>query len=242
MYTNVYHCCVQRTASQWFRRVFNDETFYRHTGLYVEPYIEVGLNSAAITAPFPRRSMVVHLYVNRSTFEEIAKPAEHAGFFVTRDPRDIVVSFYFAALRSHKPIGIIPALRSKLTGLDWEEGMAVTIDALEDVGLFRAQRSWGPPAPGAVIPVLRYEDLAVDHVGFLRGLFDHLRVPISDSELEQLCERKSFQALTGRAQGVEDVNSHLRSGVPGDWQRYMTPSLLLRLDDVTKNLPEFLGY
>jgi hypothetical protein len=241
-HVNMYHCCVQRTASQWFRRIFNDEVFYRHTGLHVQPYIEVGLNSAVITRPFPRRSMVVHLYVSRSTYDALPKPPEHRGFFVTRDPRDITVSFYFAAARSHKPIGIIPELRSRLTVLGQEEGMAATIDALDEMGLYRAQRSWGPPTLNGNVPVLRYEDLASDHVGFLRGLFDRLDVPIPDAELEQLCERKSFQSLTGRAQGEEDVNSHLRSGVPGDWQRYLTPELTRRLDRVTDNLPAHLGY
>jgi hypothetical protein len=112
---------VQRTASQRFRRVFDDQAFYRHTGLYVEPY-----------RPF--------------------------------------------------------------------------------------------------------------QVGFMRRLFDHLQVPTPDAELEWLCERTSFSALTGRAQGEEDITSHMRNGVPGDWQRYLTPALVSHLDEVTRNLPEFLGY
>lgn len=27
-FDNIYHCCTQKTASQWFRALFNDEVFY----------------------------------------------------------------------------------------------------------------------------------------------------------------------------------------------------------------------
>jgi hypothetical protein len=241
-FDNIYHCCVQRTASQWFRLIFNDPSFYRHTGLYVVPYIEAGLNDASITEAFPPRTMAVHLYINHGTYDAIPKPASHRGFFVTRDPRDILVSFYFAARHSHRPIAVIPTLRRQLTNVGEEEGLAITLDALTEMGLFEAQRSWGAPQDTGGLAVFRYEDLAADHRVFLRRLFDHLQVPMPDDELEELCHRKSFEAVTGRPQGTEDVNSHLRKGIAGDWREHMTPALLSRLDEATGGLPAELGY
>lgn len=241
-FDNIFHCCVQRTASQWFRLILNDETVYRHTGLYVVPYIERGLDSAHITEPFPKRTIAAHLYINRPTFDAMPKPKDHAAFFVTRDPRDIVVSFYFAARHSHKPIGEIPELRRKLAGLDDEQGMELVLDTLDEWGLFRAQRSWGAPSSGDGPRVFRYENLASDHRKFLSEVFDHLQIQIPPSEFESLCERKSFRAVTGRDQGSEDMGSHLRRGTPGDWRDRLPPRLVGKLDEVTGGLPAELGY
>jgi hypothetical protein len=210
--------------------------------MYVVPYIERGLDSASITEPFPNRSIAAHLYVGRPTFEGIPKAEPYRAFFVTRDPRDIVVSFYFAAKHSHKPIGEIPALRAQLEGLDEVAGMNLIIDTLDGWGLFRAQHSWGPPTDSGEIPVYRYEDLAADHRVFLRGVFSHLEIPLSDSEFEEICVRKSFSAVSGREKGSEDVNAHLRRGTPGEWHDRLAPDLVAKIDEITDGLPSHLGY
>jgi hypothetical protein len=241
-FDNIYHCCVQRTASQWFRLVLNDEVVYRHTGMYVEPWINRGLDSARIEDPFPFRTIVAHLYIDKPTFDAIPKPESHQAFFVTRDPRDIVVSFYFAAKRSHKPIGEIPELRRRLEGLDDTTGMSLIIDTLDEWGLFRAQRSWGSPGNEHGVRVFRYEDLADDHRAFLSDVFDYLKIPIPESEFEDLCRRKSFKAVTGREQGSEDVDSHLRKGIARDWEDKLPSELVTKIDEVTGRLPAELGY
>jgi len=144
-------------------------------------------------------------------------------------------------LHSHKPMGEIPELRRRLEGLDEVDGMKLTLETLDEWGLFRAQRSWGPPGSGDV-PVFRYEDLAADHRSFLRDVFDHLQIRMPESDFEDMCMRKSFRAVTGREQGSEDVASHLRRGMPGDWQEKLAPSLLAALDEMTDGLPQHLGY
>lgn len=240
-FQNLYHCCVQRTASQWFRLIFNDEVVYRHSGLYVIPFIERGLDSARIEHPFPGRTIATHLYVDRNTFDAIPKAKPYQAFFVTRDPRDIVVSFYFAAMHSHKPIGGIPAVRKRLQSLDEVAGFSETIDILDEWGLFRAQRSWGRPGEGD-IPVFRFEDLATDHRKFLHAVFDHLEIHLPSGDFESLCERKSFQAVSGRSQGQEDVRSHQRRGVPGEWRDRLSQGLVDKIEEVTGGLPAYLGY
>ena len=38
-FDNVYHCCTQKTASQWFRGIFADPAFADHTGLEEVPFV-----------------------------------------------------------------------------------------------------------------------------------------------------------------------------------------------------------
>lgn len=95
---NLYHCCTQKTASQWFRRLFTSAMFFDYTGLQMVPYtgqedaFGLGLRYATITEPFPRHTAVAHLYVDRATYDAIPKAPSYKTFFVLRDPRDIVVS------------------------------------------------------------------------------------------------------------------------------------------------------
>ena len=93
-YDNIFHCCVQKTASQWFKSVFCDEIFYQNTGLAAESYSKVGLRQDTYDA-VPLRKVATPLYISYANYLELPKPKAYKTFFVTRDPRDIVVSFYF---------------------------------------------------------------------------------------------------------------------------------------------------
>jgi hypothetical protein len=240
-FANIYHCCVQRTASQWLRNIYNDEVFYRHTGLRVVPYIDVGLSNAHFDEPFPERTIVTHLYISHPTYLEIPKPAAHRSFFVQRDPRDAVVSWYFAARYSHKPIGVIPGMRRDLSAMSQEEGIHYTIDAIAKLGYFDALRSWAVAEPP--VHIFRYEEIAEDHRRFLGDLFEFLEIPVRRDELESLADRKSFQRATGgRSQGEEDVHSHLRKGTPGDWRTALSDDALDHLHRVSGDLVSLLGY
>ena len=242
-FDNIYHCCVQRTASQWLRNIYNDEVFYRNTGLRAIPYKEIGLAAAKIDEAFPERTIVTHLYISHPTYLSIPKPPSHRSFFVQRDPRDAVVSWYYAARYSHKPMGSIPEMRSDLQSLSQEEGLHYMIDAIAERGYFDALRSWTTVEPSDSFRFFRYEDIALDLRGFLGDLFDFLKIPAKPAELDDLAERKSFQqASGGRAQGEEDVHAHLRKGTPGDWRTALDQGALDHLRRVSGDLVEVLGY
>jgi hypothetical protein len=240
-FANIYHCCVQRTASQWLRNIYNDEMFYRNTGLRVEPYIDVGLANARIDHPFPKGTIVTHLYISHSTYLAIPKPEAYRSFFVQRDPRDAVVSWYYAARYSHKPIAVIPEMRRNLSVMSQEDGIRYTIDAISQLGYFDALRSWAVAEPS--VRIFRYEDIAGDHRRFLGDLFDFLEIPAGADELDSLADRKSFRRATGgRSQGEEDVHSHLRKGTPGDWRTALSEGALDHLHRVSGDLVSVLGY
>jgi hypothetical protein len=204
-YSNIYHCCTQKTASQWFRQVFADPVFFRYSGLSMVPYEVIGLRFARThsedvalpvkwTMPwvkegrdldaaaserilrrgFPRRTVATHLYVDCGTYSAIPKRGSHRTFFVLRDPRDIVVSWYYSARYSHENISVIPELRAALKGLEPQEGFRRVIDTLQWWRSFDAQRSWARSGE----KIFRYEDLAADELRFTKNLLDFLDVRI----------------------------------------------------------------
>jgi hypothetical protein len=243
-YQNIYYCCTQRTGSQWFKRILRDPVFYQYTGLRVYRKVELGLKQAKFDGPLPEGTIGTHLYIGYPTYLSIPKPARYRTFFVLRDPRDIAVSWYFAARYSHAPVDPIPRLRKELRKLRLQDGLKYSIDSLEEFGLFWAQRSWmSIKNDRDMIRVFRYEDLSKNNRKFLEDLFYYMQVAMPDHELAALCDRHAFTQVTGgREAGVEDKHHHYRKGVAGDWQNYFDSSLRRHFREVTGDLLDVLGY
>lgn len=243
-YQNIYYCCTQRTGSQWFKKILRDPIFYQYTGLKVYNYGELGLKQAKFDGALPQRTVGTHLYIGYPTYLSIPKPARYRTFFILRDPRDIAVSWYFAAKYSHGALNPIPRLRRGLKKLSQTDGLKYSIDSLEEFGLFWAQRSWMSINGDAdKIRIFRYEDFSRDNRKFLQDLLDYMEVAIPPQEFAALYERHAFKQITGgREPGVEDQHNHYRKGIAGDWRNYFDPSLRRHFREVTGDLLDVLGY
>lgn len=249
-FDNIYHCCTQKTASQWFRNVFNDPVFIDHTGLDTEPYVALGLRYAHLDGAFPRRSVVVHLYVDYPTYLAVPKPERYRTFFVLRDPRDIVVSWYFHARKPHgRPRnasdweGPMDEMREVLGRLSFQDGMRYMIDQVAEFGTFDAQRSWLAAESDPCVRLFHYRDLAADNRAFLKELLVYLEVPISEPALDTLNSHTSFQRLSGgRKQGEENASEHYRKGIAGDWRNHFDDVVERHFRETTGDLVEVLGY
>ena len=249
-FDNIFHCCTQKTASQWFRNVFAHPVFTDHTGLYPTPYQALGLRYANIDRAFPTGSVVVHLYVDHPTYLAVPKPARYRSFFVLRDPRDIVVSWYFHARKPHPKVrnamgwkGPMDEMRAALSGLSLQDGMCYMIDRVAEFGTFAAQRSWLAAAADPDVRLFRYEDLARDNRAFLKQLLDYLEAPVSASALDALDADTTFQRLSGgRRQGEEQADEHYRKGVAGDWRNHFDAVIERHFRRVAGDVTEALGY
>jgi hypothetical protein len=237
----LYHCCAQKTASQWLKAVFQDPVFFRATGLRVQPFVQLGHRLARLPGVPPAGTLVAHLYIDRHSFEALPKPPDHRWFFVQRDPRDALVSWYHSALSSHIAVDPIPMLRARLRELDLAAGLAVLIERLAAWGYFDSLSSWSDVPLGR--GRFRYEDLAEGERAFLIDLFGYLGVPLPPAEVDALASRYSFERHSGgRARGVEDTRSHYRLGVPGQWRQVLPDAAIEQLHRATGGLAERLGY
>lgn len=250
-YTNIYHCCVQKTASQWLRRIFADKTVYRYSGLrwaYFPAWLDDSTLRPIIQNPpsdgFPRGKIVSPVYMDHETFASMEKPESYRAFFVKRDPRDIVVSFYFSTLHAHLENAYIGKTREKLKGGGEEEGLMAAIDELEEF-LFPSLRSWEQAREkDPSVSVWKFEDLTSTKNRYesFRILLNDLDISIPDREFDDLMERYAFQSLSGRSKGEEDLQSSFRKGVQGDWENHFTPTVQEYYEETTDNIHQHLGY
>ena len=193
--------------------------------------------------PLPRRTIATHFYMSYASYLSIPKPEAYRTFFVLRDPRDIIVSWYFSVRYSHSLMGPILKYRNDLEMLNFAEGMKYAINVLEQRGLFRGQRSWMNIENRDNIQIFRYENFASDNSSFLKQLFEYLNIVIPHKDFIALCDRHKFEKYSGgRKQGVEDHTAHHRKGVAGGWKDHFDPLTVAHFREVTKDLLEVLGY
>jgi hypothetical protein len=214
--------------------------FQRILGTAEHPDRTVTFETFPYTEPF-RRGWIVGLYASYQHYLRIPKPESYKTFFVFRDPRDIVVSHYFAsrsgAQRSNDP------RYEKL--IDPDDGISWMMDRLEEMGLFSALHSWATmPQEDPRVLLLRFEDLIGSRqFEVFKTLFVHCDIAVPDDVLQELLADHSFAILSGgRQPGEQDVTSHYRKGVAGDWRHCFTAAHVDKLKAITNDLVTLTGY
>lgn len=198
------------------------------------------------TEPFPEKTIVSPMYIDYRCFAGIPKADRYKAFFVMRDPRDIVVSWYYSSRYSHLVMGDdIRRVRESLERVPVDEGLLLSIDLLADYGLFDSLRAWSrAPELDPDVAVVRYEDLVSERqLEVTSELLRHLDIGLPRAELESLLDGHSFSRVSGgRRQGSEDKRSHIRKGTAGDWKRLFDSAVARRLEERAGDLAQELGY
>jgi len=250
---NIYHCCIQKTGSVWIGTVLSDPIVYKYSGLLVYPYNgkfrKTQMDKIThITKPYPPDTILSAFKGSYSNFKNDIPKNEgpQKAFFVTRDPRDLVVSWYFSTKKSHtaRKGTRFYRIRKKLQDLPFKEGLKCVIDFYEKSRKFDMLRTWVPEnLNDDNIKMMRYEDFAGPNAyEVFRELFEFLDIKIPEDEFIQLVDSYSFKSLTGRKPGEEKKDSHLRSGTSGDWKKYFDEELLQYFKNAEDGLTKELGY
>jgi hypothetical protein len=246
---NAFHCCVQKTGSQWIRGILSDPRVYAGGGLYPYSYKtrrgfdDRNYREKTFFEAFPPHTIATPFFVSHYTIRDMPKRQPFSYFFVARDPRDIVISSFFSTKYSHGVNPQIALARSELTILEDEEaGMIATAARLGASGLFWAMETWlAADDPQALI--VRYEDLIDPEQGeiLMERVLRHCGIDLSSTVLTQVIADHSFARRSGRPVGQTDDRSHYRRGVAGDWRNYMTPAIHRAIMNVAGDVVEAYG-
>ena len=228
--SNIYHCCVYKTGSQWIKAIFSDNIIFKKTGFDIFTYQQQlnekidkrKLTERVFDRPFPLNSIISPLYMDYKSFDSIPKPPDYRAFFIMRDPRDIVISWYYSARQSHPPVGKILLHRKNLNKLTLLDGLKYSIKYLEYYGLFKAIRSWiDAERDNPMNKVFRYEEITDVNKQelFLSELFKYCGICMNENELKELLVKYRFSAMRNPCNAN---NCHYRKGIPGNGEYILT--------------------
>jgi len=211
----LFHVTHWKAGSQWIAKILQQCAQDRVVPAQLE-------NSQFRSWPIQQGKIYSAVYVTKEEFEAVPKPEPWRHFVVIRDLRDTLVSAYFSFQKSHPVLDHLMAhWRHELERLDFEGGMVFLMREWLP-GCAAIQLSWLESG----FPVIDYDDLLTRDEEILeKVLLQDCGFPIAKEKLREAIINNRFESLTGRLKGEEDVLSHERKGISGDWQNHFTEKL-----------------
>lgn len=234
---NIYHACIQKTGSQWIRKVFKDIRVQKYTGLLCYPQHRYEMGE--FKKSFPKYTFVGGLYLPYELYDEIVKPKSYRTFYVLRDPRNVIISWYYSMLETHKLMGRVDKHRRKLKKMGFEDGISYCIRAQQLK--FSFVKSWIFNNDQDVL-IVRFEDLVNNPLKGFKEIFNHCEVDIPEAELSIILNdyRKSKMREKDLEKNKRE-ESHYRT-LKTDWKEVFTRKHEAIFQEVNGDLVKILGY
>jgi lipopolysaccharide transport system ATP-binding protein len=243
MEPTVFHVTHVKSGSQWVYQILNECAPERivkprvKVAQFYEDAIQPGMIYPTVYAPrdrfestlWPRTKPEADSTAAENWQNFVEKKFPVKTFVVIRDLRDTLVSLYFSLKVSHAIISdTVAEGHRRLNEMDLQEGflyLCEKSDAREMEYQAKIQSSWLPICKRGDALLVRYEDLIADEIGLFEKIMAHCEIGIPVPQLREIVSRNSFLSRAGREPGEEDVASHYRKGISGDWRNYFTPQI-----------------
>lgn len=237
--SNLYLLTMQKSGSQWIKKVLGDERLKEKTNLIVYPQHRYEWNE--FKQKFPKGTFIPGLYMSYDLYEEIQKPKNYKTICIIRDPRDIVVSWYFSMLKTHKLMGKVGRYRAELTKMDIDSGLHYCIEELATK--FIAMRSWINNKEDENMLIVNFEDLIENPNETFSKIFNWCSVDLDEGTIKEIIDDYSKEKMRKEdlKKREDKSESHYRSK-SSKHNDYFKKNHYKHFYDVTGNLIDVLGY
>jgi hypothetical protein len=216
--TTYFHVTHGKAGSQWIRGILED--------LFGPAVIPAEYDARQVFgAPVYSEKIYTCVYLGKPEFDTLKIPGRVRQLVIIRDLRDTLISMYFSARYSHAlEIPAIETERHILTNLSEEDGISYLMETALPL-IAHVQRSWLRSKERCY----RLEDIAGPDSAPLRKMLEAAyAIRLEGEMIEQIAANRSFEKLAGRERGHEDIYSHYRIGVHGDWRNHFTSAIKKR--------------
>lgn len=155
---------------------------------------------------------------------------------LVRDPRDMIVSYYFSMSQSH----IIPGsgvIRDDL--MIWRnEARSANINeyCLNKYEMFRQEFESYGSILGTELRIYRYEDVIFHKQDWLRDMLSYLGVAVTPGDQRRIAEENDIRPA------AERPGEHIRQVTPGNYRRHLGEATIERLTSEFLEILKKFGY
>lgn len=236
---NIFAASSPKAGSQWMKALFDHPVVRAHTGLFTLPQLDY---QQTPHKRFPAGTFVPGIYAGYDEFLEIPRLRPRRVIYMFRDPRDLVVSGYYSAVKTHRPTHLaeVERVRDEIRALPFDEGLLLLIE--DAAPRLREIETWvGVDDPD--VASFRLEDVNADPRHWVDLMLKHCGVNLSTDELETVLHDVSREALQARdlAQREAGSESHYRVDRK-TFRDVFKPEHHAALEAIVPGLAERLGY
>lgn len=236
----IVHACVWKTASQWVRLVLSDPRIYRATGCV--PYVSAHLRHDPGSL---RRFQTQNRAILLAAYETPAKVFEVCGgtapkvFFVVRDPRAMLVSWYDSTRFTHRPTEGVMLHRRAMEGMSDSAAFLYCAERFVD--------EFGPILDSWLevrdtVRIIRFEDLTgkAGHQVW-QDLFTFLGLNVSSDLQKAVLSTYSVETLAGRTSADTKTDKYAARG-KRKWPEGLDESTISSAEDMLHRWRIEFGY
>jgi len=213
----IFHVTHYKAGSQWVYAVMAAVAPKR----VIKPQPGV---KHVLDEPIEQGKIYPTVYLRQEIFDTLKIPGTYRRFIIIRDLRDTLISLYFSHRYSHgKTSDAITSSRDILNSLNIRDGLIWLMENRLKVSADILQ-SW----LGTNDLLIKYEQLLEDEYGMFERIFDYCRIDVSKEKLSSAVRSASFENITHRDKGEENVHAHQRKAIAGDWRNYFDEELKVK--------------
>jgi sulfotransferase family protein len=240
---NIFTAMSPKSGSQWAKALFDHEVVRAHSRLITLP--QLAFEFGADTRPFPAATVATGIYASYEDYAAIPKPYSYRTIYIFRDPREIVVSGYYSATKSHPNMnyGKIThneAARTAMRMMSRDLAIHFSIETL--TGRLQEMASW-VGIEDENVATFRLEDIEADPHSEVGRALAHCGVDLTEQELERVVSETSRSAMQQKdlARRPAGSESHYRVQ-RDDHSDVLKPDHIEAIEEIVPGLIEKLGY
>jgi Sulfotransferase domain len=206
---NIITACLPKAGSQWMKALMAHPVIGAHTGLFTLPELEFQ-HYVKRRRPFPAGTVVPGFGWSYEEYLQIPKPLPQRLIYMFRDPRDMVVSGYYSAVKTHRKLNSseLENYREKLRKMPFDDALLDIIASSRP--MLETVTSW-VDAQDESVAKFRLEDVAADPRQQVTRMLAHCGVGLSEDELDTVLREVSRDSLQARDLARrKDGESHYR--------------------------------
>lgn len=220
---NVFHCSITKAATLMFNMLF---------GKYKFKTFEHRHFSSIKDNKIPDNTIITHVTnIKYSDFFNVLKlnTVDIKGFYVARDPREVIISAYYSWMYSH-PGG--HNQRELIKNMRKDDALIHIIDDFDK--RFDVLYDWVVNCNDERFKVIKFEDFFINEVDYrqnMKDLFKFLELTEDFEYMDKIIDKNTFKYLARRKQGNINNKHHYRAGINDTWKDELSNKVLDYLYD-----------